>query len=420
MNTRKWLIKNGTVIMTALVVLALAIGLTVRLSPHAKAQGPGPEEETQPRGETGVTTITSGAIPIQGRLTDASGTPLEGTYNLTFRLYDVESGGTPLCDDTNAVSFENGLFSSFVDDCYNDLTGQQVWLGVEVESDGEMTPRQPIYAIPYALSLRPGGVISDTRSDAVLDVVNYGSGAGVHAYSQSSSAVAGYSANGRGIYGFSNSGTAIYGESMSGRAVHGSSGSDAGVRGYSDSGCAVEGHGNVGAAICAEGSGVIQSSAKSYLWISGNGVRPYHQSDNTVIDLDSIGGAIITPGAATSARHVMLPITVPGPLYGQDVTISGLDIYWVGDTDMDAITDIRFRRQTGVCTACYVEILHDATDHTCYEDLNATGCTITYDLTSNNVLTESSGILYLTLQLTPIGDDTWLEIGGVRLTLEHD
>ena len=116
----------------------------------------------------------------------------------------------------------------------------------------------------------------------------------------------------------------------------------------------------------------------------------------------------------------MLPITVPGPLYGQDVTISGLDIYWVGDTDMDAITDIRLRRKTGVCSTCYVEILHDATDHTCYEDTYTTGCTVPYDLTSNNVLTEDSGILYLTLELTPIGNDTWLKIGGVRLTLEHD
>jgi hypothetical protein len=418
MNTRKWLIKNGTVIMTALVVLTLAIGLTAHA--RAQAQGPGPEEEIQLRGETNVTAITSGAIPIQGRLTDASGTPLDGTYHLTFRLYDVESGGTPLCDDSNAVSIDNGLFSSFMDDCYNDLEGQQVWLGIEVESDGEMTPRQPIYVIPYALSLRPGAVISDTSSGAVLDVMNYGSGTGLDAYSQNGSAVAGYSASGRGLYGFSGSSTAIYGESMSGRAVYGSSGSDAGVRGSSDSGCGVEGYGNVGAAICAEGSGVIKSSAKSYLWISGNGVRPYHQSDSTVIDLDSTGGAIVTPGEATSPRHVMLPITIPGPLYGQDVIVSGLDIYWVGDTDMDAITDLRLRRQTGVCTTCYAEILHDATDHTCFEDTYTTGCTIPYDLTSNNVLTESSGILYLVLQLTPIGNDTWFKVGGVRLTLEHD
>ena len=41
-------------------------------------------------------------------------------------------------------------------------------------------------------------------------------------------------------------------------------------------------------------------------------------------------------------------------------------------------------------------------------------------LTSNNVLTADSGILYLTLELAFSGSTTWVEIGGVRLTLEHN
>ena len=43
-----------------------------------------------------------------------------------------------------------------------------------------------------------------------------------------------------------------------------------------------------------------------------------------------------------------------------------------------------------------------------------------YDPTSNNVLTADSGILYLTLELAFSGSTTWVEIGGVRLTLEHN
>lgn len=193
-----------------------------------------------------------------------------------------------------------------------------------------MTPRQPIYPVPYAWSLRPGVVISDTRSGSVLGVKNYGSGEGLTAYG--SPGVAGYSASSRGVYGFSNSGTAVYGESMSGDGVRGSTGSGYGVYGYSDSSCGVRGSGNVGAAICAAGNGIIQSTAKSYLWISGNGVRPYHQSDSTVIDMDTVGGAFVKRGADAGRKNVMLPITVVGPLYGQEVTLSALDIYWKGDT----------------------------------------------------------------------------------------
>ncbi len=118
----------------------------------------------------------------------------------------------------------------------------------------------------------------------------------------------------------------------------------------------------------------------------------------------------------------MLPISVPGPLYGQNVTVSGMDIYWVGDTEFDAITAVLMRRQTGVCasSSCYVDVLHDFGDHICQRNDRPTGCTMSYGLTSNNVLTANSGILYLTLELAFNSGTSWVEIGGVRLTLEHD
>jgi len=152
------------------LLLALAVGLVL-------AQGPeGTENEAGATGEVGAMTITPGAIPIQGRLTDAGGNPLaDGDYSVTFRLYESETGGTPICADTNTVTVQDGLFSSYMDYCYDDLYGQKVWLAVEVEGDGEMSPRQPIYAVPYALGLRPGAIISDTR-DVILKVQSTGSG----------------------------------------------------------------------------------------------------------------------------------------------------------------------------------------------------------------------------------------------------
>ena len=45
--------------------------------------------------------------------------------------------------------------------------------------------------------------------------------------------------------------------------------------------------------------------------------------------------------------------------------------------------------------------------------------TVVYGV-NNNVLTADSGILYLTLELAFNSDTSWVEVGGVRLTLEHD
>ena len=39
---------------------------------------------------------STGTIAYQGRLADANGNPLTGTYNMIFRLYAVPTGGAPL------------------------------------------------------------------------------------------------------------------------------------------------------------------------------------------------------------------------------------------------------------------------------------------------------------------------------------
>ena len=119
-------------------------------------------------------------------------------------------------------------------------------------------------------------------------------------------------------------------------------------------------------------------------------------------------------------KNVVLPITVPGELYGQDVRVTGLDIYWVGETSFDAISVVLMRRQVGVCPTCYVAILNDGVDHTCDISNNATGCTQSYTLSANNTLSSASGVLYLTLQLAFNSTTSYIELGGVRLTLEHD
>jgi len=150
----KWTLLGS---ILAVLLLALAAGLT-------QAQGPEPPRaDVQPEGEAGVQAAVGARIPIQGRLTDSAGNPLNGNYSITASIYDVQTGGTALCSDTETVTVTNGLFTMNVDNCTSDdIDGRQLYLGVQVGSDAEMTDRQPIYPVPYAMSLVPGAKISYT------------------------------------------------------------------------------------------------------------------------------------------------------------------------------------------------------------------------------------------------------------------
>ncbi len=193
----------GGIIVIIMLTLALTVGLT-------RAQG-----IDQPQDPTGTTVVVPGAIYIQGRLTDASGTPLSGTYTLSFALYDVETGGTALCTQSHAVAVNQGLFNSYLDNCYNDLWGQKVWLGITVGSDAEMTPRQVIYPVPYALTLKPGALISGTV-DGMLTVYGTGGAGGTADYDSlmayahgGGEAVSADAENGYGVYAHSLTNSAI-------------------------------------------------------------------------------------------------------------------------------------------------------------------------------------------------------------------
>ena len=377
MNTKK-------LSFAALALVMLLIILTVSF---ANAQ----EGQPQREGAAPETVeAVSNYIPIQGRLTDSGGHPLNGAYNLTFRLYETPSGGTALCEDTRSVTVAEGIFSTYMraDSC--PIDGRQLYLGVEVGSDGEMTPRQFIDNVPYAWSLRPEAKVESNSSSSILYLNNLGGGVG------------------------------LWSASISGAGVHGASGLSAGVEGYSLNGPGVYGESLSGIAIAANGT--ITSTAPTYLWISGNGVRPYRQSDSTTIDMNNTGGATIYRGATTGLKNVMLPITIPGTLYGQNVRITDLDLYWVGATQFDVISAVLMRRQTGVCSTspCYVNILFDSADHVCDVTTDPTGCTLHYDLTTNNVLSSNSGVIYLTIELGFSGPASPIDFGGARLTLEYD
>jgi hypothetical protein len=154
-------------IFLGLMLLALSAGL-------AQAQGPDIEED-QPQGGNAVAAILGDAIPIQGQLTDASGNPLAGDHSVTFSLYDDPAAGILLCSTNySPLSLTNGLFNVTITGCSDtEISGQQLYLGIQIDADGEMIPRQPIYAVPYARSLRPGANIAGVvDSGSILALTN--------------------------------------------------------------------------------------------------------------------------------------------------------------------------------------------------------------------------------------------------------
>jgi len=104
--------------------------------------------------------LASGAstavIPYQGRLTNASNVPISGPNTMTFKLYNVASGGSALWTETQTITATNGLFNTLLGSTtpitQSIITGNSsLWLGVKVGADAEMAPRAQIGSVPYAL-----------------------------------------------------------------------------------------------------------------------------------------------------------------------------------------------------------------------------------------------------------------------------
>src|SRR5580692_2042470 len=73
------------------------------------------------------------AFTYQGQL-QSSGSPAGGTYNLTFALFNTNTGGTAVAGPVtnNGVVVTNGLFTVLIDFGSNIFTGTNYWLQIAV------------------------------------------------------------------------------------------------------------------------------------------------------------------------------------------------------------------------------------------------------------------------------------------------
>ncbi|QQS36603.1 MAG: hypothetical protein IPM56_01215 [Ignavibacteriales bacterium] len=95
-----------------------------------------------------------GTINYQGVLKDNSGVVVpDGDYNITFRIYLVSAGGVEVWSETKSVPVYGGVFSTVLGSVnpINIDFNVQLYVGISIASDPELTPRIQLTSVPYSL-----------------------------------------------------------------------------------------------------------------------------------------------------------------------------------------------------------------------------------------------------------------------------
>ncbi|MEO0025976.1 MAG: tail fiber domain-containing protein [candidate division WOR-3 bacterium] len=139
-----------------LIALALLVGLSqagddaVILPSQGVTAAPVVERAI---GKTDEITIPR-LLSYQGKLTDTLGNPVpDGYYQLTFRLYSQETGGTPLWVEPQTIPVKNGIFSTLLGSVVPIPAlpdAGTLYLSLQVGLAPELSPRLRIGSAAYA------------------------------------------------------------------------------------------------------------------------------------------------------------------------------------------------------------------------------------------------------------------------------
>jgi hypothetical protein len=151
-----------------MVVLSIAMLSTVALAGHDDVAT---VNNQMPRDSKAA---VPGLINYQGTLTDSNGVALNTIVSITFSIYTDSTGGVQVWTETQPlVEVNNGLFNVLLgkvntipDTVFN---GVSRWLGVQVESDPELEPRQRMAAVGYAFRAFVADTADFARAPAPSD-----------------------------------------------------------------------------------------------------------------------------------------------------------------------------------------------------------------------------------------------------------
>lgn len=118
-------------------------------------------------------------LTYQGTLVDSTGNPVNGSQDITFRIYNHAADPAFLWEEAhtgaNAVPVQNGLFNVLLGSLnpipFSIWEETELFLGIQVGSDDEMTPRNPIAIAPLAhYAVIANGVTTDSiTGESVLN-----------------------------------------------------------------------------------------------------------------------------------------------------------------------------------------------------------------------------------------------------------
>lgn len=290
-------------------------------------------------GKTAATALGT-SFTYQGHL-KKEGSPVDATCSFDFSLWDALSDGTQQgsTQTSDGVQVQAGSFTVQLD-FGNQFTGEARWLETAVKCDGDggyvtLAPRQPLNAVPYALSLMPGASVVQ-NADNKTAIYGKGTGAGsVGLYGESPlftgvygkgyngvtgvssvpGAVATYGehqgSNGYGVYGRAADGYGTTGESTNSVGVNGRSVASYGVLGESTESLGIYGK-------SVESYGVYGESATS-VGVYGKGTADYgvygaSQNSSGVLG-DSVNAEGVR-GASHNAGHAGVAGFNDGGSYG--------------------------------------------------------------------------------------------------------
>jgi len=163
-----WLLPNGG----AVILIALLIATqSIWARPFAATNALGPSATT---------------VNYQGRLADNAGAPLDGSYGMSFAIYDAATGGNLIWgpEAHPAVPVSDGLFSVGLGSQTSGGIPTTTWNGdryLEITVGGEtLSPRELIRSVPIAgmaLTVPDGAIGSSQIADGAVGAVQIADGA---------------------------------------------------------------------------------------------------------------------------------------------------------------------------------------------------------------------------------------------------
>ncbi|MCO6449627.1 MAG: hypothetical protein J5I90_02450 [Caldilineales bacterium] len=177
MHSRRIEVMAFAALIVAIAALVFALGSGFSLSAQGgTGSSDQAEAEAQPQNTEAIAAITP-TFNYQGTLRNADGSLVNGTKDITLKIYDQIAGGNVLHQETfSGVTVRDGIFNVVLGDAVaiqpTVFASGPRYLGVTVGSDPEMIPRQRLHPVPWALLADKAALADQATNASVAQLAN--------------------------------------------------------------------------------------------------------------------------------------------------------------------------------------------------------------------------------------------------------